>query len=108
MSDKRALKPCPFCGGQAKEIFKELGNAYIECLDCLSGTNVFETIGFAIKAWNTRTEKEVQLSRDYRIFDALNWYRCHSLHPEKAIEAMKLFFVKPQPAEEKCLCYEYP
>ena len=56
------LKPCPFCGGEAKiklfksGIFKRITVYYAECAVCGNQTKVqFETEQ-AIEAWNRRAQ----------------------------------------------------
>ena len=54
---EQKLKPCPFCGGEAK-ICQEKG-AYWEvaCEDCYASVgvyNCYEDKGEAIEAWNKR------------------------------------------------------
>lgn len=62
------LKPCPFCGGEAKIHYcAEIENAKIRailvnkvgvsCNDCHVATLPYETEEKAIEAWNRRTEK---------------------------------------------------
>lgn len=66
------LKPCPFCGGEAKiinytnkEVSPHKNKTYVECSKCNSGTGVFtqkgvsiEYIQEAIEAWNRRVDDE--------------------------------------------------
>lgn len=52
------LKPCPFCGGEAR--FKVWGNvAGVECDRCGIGTHTacIDEYQNAIDAWNTRAER---------------------------------------------------
>ena len=47
------LKPCPYCGGKAKE--EEIGGDwYIVCEDCQSSTKTYPTPKEAMEAWNRR------------------------------------------------------
>lgn len=47
------LKPCPYCGGKAKE--EEIGREYnIMCEDCRSSTRMYLTPKAAMEAWNRR------------------------------------------------------
>lgn len=47
------LKPCPYCGGKAKE--EEIGREYnIRCEDCRSSTTMYLTPKAAMEAWNRR------------------------------------------------------
>lgn len=55
MSD--ALKPCPFCGGEAniEEAFYDCNHYWAQCKDCKSGTwSHVEDRNLAIAAWNRR------------------------------------------------------
>lgn len=47
------LKPCPYCGGKAKE--EEIGGDWdIVCEDCQSSTKTYPTPKEAMEAWNRR------------------------------------------------------
>ncbi|MDQ0204096.1 Lar family restriction alleviation protein [Pectinatus haikarae] len=58
------LKPCPFCGGKAKERESYVTNMngthvkhyYCSCLTCHVSTESFKTITAARKAWNQRAD----------------------------------------------------
>ena len=58
------LLPCPFCGGEAKEVSNYLGQLSVLCECC--GAKVFFIKGdYAVRkhselreCWNTRTQKE--------------------------------------------------
>lgn len=48
------LKPCPFCGGEAK-IRKDItGLTEVWCYDCLTNTGLHPPGDHALKKWNTR------------------------------------------------------
>lgn len=46
------LKPCPFCGGEAKTI----SSGVVRCSCCGSQTRVFTSINVAIPTWNRRAK----------------------------------------------------
>jgi len=52
------LKPCPFCGGVAEIQDETTGIRttiyFVECLNCVAGTQWEYKKENAIKAWNTR------------------------------------------------------
>lgn len=57
------LKPCPFCGGEAKKQEVKttiLGDTYwgIKCTKCNCGTVGYLNYNYAIKAWNRRANDE--------------------------------------------------
>jgi len=61
MSDIK-LKPCPFCGGEAKiniHRFVGLSNSYgVECKECMTQSNqFFGTVKAATEAWNRRANE---------------------------------------------------
>ena len=56
-----SLKPCPFCGGEARLYRLEMEYTYyniVACPDCRVWTRWFASKNDAISAWNTRAEKE--------------------------------------------------
>lgn len=52
------LKPCPFCGSEAK-LFTARGkcNQIVRCLECNVSPGYRQTKKEAIEAWNTRAER---------------------------------------------------
>ena len=56
------LKSCPFCGGNGRiytESYSHRKNDidyFIECRQCASCTDIFETEEDAIEAWNRRAK----------------------------------------------------
>ena len=70
---KNELKPCPFCGGEAKlkhgkpwQQKKQGRFAFVQCLGCEAKTQTFfqyayqawqEVDRYAIEAWNGRVDK---------------------------------------------------
>lgn len=62
MSDE--LKPCPFCGGEARAFYSEEGGTFdVQCQQCGaipfigSRTSEIRTLDGVIAAWNARTER---------------------------------------------------
>lgn len=55
------LKPCPFCGGEAKTKKDTLGAWKVRCAKCSCdvGRYWFWTKQNAIEAWNRRTSREI-------------------------------------------------
>lgn len=61
------LKPCPFCGGRAKQFIKFMPDNtnyyYIMCSKCKASSNMFfsyvgyEGLQEAVSAWNRRVDK---------------------------------------------------
>ena len=55
------LKPCPFCGGEAKvesDTWRDVG--VMHCVECECGvsTGVYETVEEAVEHWNRRIKEE--------------------------------------------------
>ena len=54
------LKPCPFCGGEAKwrkYEFLNVASFYVECVDCDASSNRFDHLDEAVEAWNRRAHE---------------------------------------------------
>lgn len=49
------LKPCPFCGGEAKLYSGRI--KYVFCKECFATNEDVKTESEAIEAWNTRHER---------------------------------------------------
>lgn len=52
-----ALKPCPFCCGEALTVCSEHDWWHVECHDCCTRSGKYGTREYAIKEWNTRAER---------------------------------------------------
>ena len=52
------LKPCPFCGGEAKRYESSFFGHRIACTKCGAKTEYWASKGAATKAWNRRTDNE--------------------------------------------------
>ena len=51
---KTILKPCPFCGGKAKERYECLNGVFVRCNECGVSTDIFSSQVDAIETWNRR------------------------------------------------------
>lgn len=87
------LKPCPFCGGEAKivsrstevkdvnlgttEVFSTdiLEWCKVKCCECGCSTDRYSNVGGAIKWWNKRASAEVGLLTDKELTDRMNAIR---------------------------------
>lgn len=87
------LKPCPFCGGEAKivsrstevkavnlgttEIFSTdiLEWCKVKCSECGCSTDRYSNVGGAIKWWNKRACSEIGLPTDKELTDRMNAIR---------------------------------
>lgn len=55
-----SLKPCPFCGGEAKrssETFERTILSWVYCTNCGAAGGYRHTEAEAIEAWNARAER---------------------------------------------------
>ena len=51
------LLPCPFCGGEAEVLWCHNDvAAYVQCTECTTKTDTYNTRAFAADRWNTRNE----------------------------------------------------
>ena len=73
MSDE--LKPCPFCGGEAKAFFCEKSGTYdVQCQQCGAlpflgrkrGPSRFKSMDDVIAAWNRRAERTCRVEVERR------------------------------------------
>lgn len=51
------LKPCPFCGGEAKLTEPYMNIYVISCGNCGVGSAIYTNSEQAIEAWNRRVEQ---------------------------------------------------
>lgn len=56
------LKPCPFCGGEAKIYGKREGLPWVACKSCIGQTACCDTKEEAIEAWNRRMKEDERKS----------------------------------------------
>ena len=71
MSNKE-LKPCPFCGGEAKIYEASEEDFRVGCIRCHTWSDYYFTEDEAIKAWNRRNYPEKQDSSiGEKIIDAI-------------------------------------
>ena len=82
----RDLKPCPFCGGEAREEEADDGGKFIECSTCSACTALhYDRAENLVSAWNRRRDAESAL-REMReaIRDMLDLHLAHHNHPTHA------------------------
>ena len=89
------LKPCPFCGGEAR-LFEEIPGGYIiQCQSCCGQIGIMPKKD-AIEAWNARYERTCHVKGSYDTSDVDNrnsnaeWYFAFSCGCE-------LYWDEPQP-----------
>lgn len=67
------LKPCPFCGGTAKKVYKSSGQTiHIECEQCRAQFPKSTNENAYDEAWNSRAERTCCIEYHYG-----EWY-CHA------------------------------
>lgn len=57
------LKLCPYCGGSAT-LHKVYDSFFVKCFKCDMGDTKLEREGVAIKRWNNRTSKKMEIWKD--------------------------------------------
>jgi Lar family restriction alleviation protein len=84
MTDKIELKPCPFCGGEAKLTdLKQAPESWVECKECGARTRFFSNSEEApVSAWNTRPIED-ELRKELR------YYRNYSAALEKEVKSLR-------------------
>ena len=70
MNKTPELKPCPFCGGEAKikRVTGSINYRYVKCSSCGARTKEWFGVDVAVKTWDTRVyQPEVQaaIERDH-------------------------------------------
>ena len=50
------LKPCPFCGGEARRYYGAVSCHGVTCAKCTAKIYGYKTKGAATKAWNRRAD----------------------------------------------------
>ena len=68
------LKPCPFCGGEAKLSFYNNAECtyvchYVRCTKCRATTGCEASSKVAIVSWNRRYEPVSEIDYDYEAED---------------------------------------
>lgn len=70
------LKPCPFCGGEARAFYSEEGGTFdVQCQRCGaipfigSRTSEIRTLDGVIAAWNSRTERTCRIEWRGQVFE---------------------------------------
>lgn len=61
------LKPCPFCGGEAKRVITDYDGEFIECTKCQASSVMMnpemgDVTGLIMERWNLRTIESELLS----------------------------------------------
>ena len=71
MSEK--LKPCPFCGGEAKIIWELDGFETVECIKCGAVVD-----GWGV--WNNRAERTCRMTKEQDPDFPDVWWNCSNCH----------------------------
>lgn len=57
MNTNEQLKPCPFCGGEARIVKFINDEYYVKCIYCCAKTDLYGSEFYAIKFWNRRVNE---------------------------------------------------
>lgn len=81
MSDE--LKPCPFCGGEARAFYSEEGGTFdVQCQRCGaipfigSRTSEIRTLDGVIAAWNARAERTCRIEWSGQVIETEHSIDC--------------------------------
>ena len=89
MSDVK-LKPCPFCGGEAKLHHNSLTDKFkVWCSECDCRTDVYSDKEEVVKCWNTRKPMERIVDRLEEECFSPKDYGGYAIDIEKACEIVK-------------------
>ena len=79
------LKPCPFCGGEARKVYRSSGGTtHIECTVCRAQFLKSTCENAYDDAWNTRAERTCKIVTKDNLGetdgDGDVWHECTSCH----------------------------
>ena len=83
------LKPCPFCGGEAKCI-EFYGLYHVICCNCHIAGKDCSTRESAVSAWNNRPIEELKYDENKRLREALGVILDEAQKDEPCILAIKV------------------
>ena len=87
------LKPCPFCGGEAKCI-EFYGLYHVICCNCYIAGKDCSTRESAVSAWNNRPIEELKDDENKRLREALGVILEEAQKDEPCILAIKVVAYK--------------
>lgn len=85
----KTLKLCPFCNGEAFINIEGRDKHWVECRECGSESDCYETEAEAIAAWNARTERTCEwiLEHSGTLYDKWRCSKCGYLYVSSRCDA---------------------